>query len=71
MSLMLQNFLLFQLGWLSCVIGGASSSYHWVGVVVVAAIIAVHLVRACNIGNEIMLILIATLLAAISRNAST
>ncbi len=62
MSLMLQNFLLFQLGWLSCVIGGASSSYHWVGVVVVAAIIAVHLVRACNIGNEIMLILIATLL---------
>ncbi|MCF7981122.1 MAG: DUF2878 domain-containing protein [Pseudomonadales bacterium] len=62
MSLMIQNFILFQVGWLSCVIGGASSVYHWVGVTVVAAIVAVHLLRSCTIINEIMLILITTLL---------
>ena len=62
MSLMIQNFIFFQVGWLSCVIGGASSSYHWIGVAVVAAIIAVHLLRSYTIINEIMLILITTLL---------
>ena len=59
---MIQNFILFQVGWLSCVIGGASSSYHWIGVAVVAAIIAVHLLRSNMINSEIMLILITTLL---------
>ena len=62
MSLMIQNFILFQIGWLSCVMGGASSSYHWFGVAVVTAIIAVHLARSYTISNEIMLIVIATLL---------
>lgn len=62
MSLMLQNFILFQIGWLSCVIGGASSNYHWIGIAVVAAIIAIHLVRAETISNEFMLILITALL---------
>lgn len=62
MSLMLQNFILFQIGWLSCVIGGASSGYHWIGVAVVAAIVAIHLLRAYTISNEIMLIVITTLL---------
>jgi len=62
MSLMIQNFLLFQIGWLSCVMGGASSSYHWFGVAVVTAIVAVHLARSYTISNEIMLIVIATLL---------
>ena len=62
MSLMIQNFILFQIGWLSCVMGGASSSYHWFGVAVVTAIVAVHLARSYTISNEIMLIVIATLL---------
>jgi hypothetical protein len=61
MSLMIQNFILFQVGWLSCVIGGASSDYTWAGVAVVAAIVAVHLVRADNIRNEIMLIAITAI----------
>jgi hypothetical protein len=59
---MLQNFILFQIGWFSCVIGGASSTYHWAGVVVVAAIVAAHLLRAGNSGNEIKLMLVTTLL---------
>ena len=62
MSLMLQNFILFQLGWLSCVIGGASSSYHWIGVAVVAAIVAIHLLRAYSISNEISLIVVTAVL---------
>ena len=62
MSLMIQNFILFQIGWLSCVMGGASSSYHWFGVAVVTAIVAVHLARSYTVSNEIMLIVIATLL---------
>ncbi len=62
MSLMLQNFILFQVGWFSCVIGGASSDYHWVGVAVVTAIIVVHLVRANNTRNEMLLIAITTIL---------
>lgn len=59
---MLQNFLLFQIGWFSCVIGGASSDYYLAGVVVVAAIIALHLVRASNVRDEITLIVITTML---------
>jgi len=58
MSLMLQNFILFQVGWFTCVIGGASRDYYWAGVVVVAAIVVAHLLRAKNMRNEAMLILI-------------
>ena len=61
MPLMIQNFLLFQAGWLSCVIGGASLDYTWAGVVVVAAIVAVHLVRADSIRNEVILIAITAI----------
>lgn len=64
MSLMVQNFVLFQLGWFSCVLGGASSDYHWLGVVVVFVIIAAHLARAHRISDEVMLILATTLLGA-------
>lgn len=62
MSLMLQNFILFQLGWFCCVIGGASSEYYWIGVVAVMVIIAIHLVRANNIQDEIVLIMATMLL---------
>ncbi len=62
MSLMIQNFILFQAGWLSCVLGGASRDYTWAGVVVVSAIVVVHLLRADNIRNEITLIVITTII---------
>lgn len=65
MSIMLQNFLLFQAGWLSCVIGGASRDYYWSGVIVVALFIAVHLVRASNYRREAMLILLTTVLGTL------
>ena len=62
MSLMLQNFILFQVGWFSCVIGGASNEYNWVGVAVVAAIIVVHMARAHDVRSETMLIIVTTML---------
>lgn len=62
MSLMLQNFILFQAAWFSCVIGGASTDYHWTGVAVVAIVVAVHLSRAHSVGHEAVLILLTTLL---------
>ena len=64
MSLMLQNFILFQAGWFACVIGGASSNYYWIGVVIVTAIVIVHLVRANNMRNEAMLILITMIVGS-------
>jgi hypothetical protein len=51
-----QNFILFQLGWLCCVMGGANANYSWAGVAVVAAIVAIHLYRAIEMRNEIILL---------------
>ena len=62
MSLMMQNFILFQLGWFCCVIGGASSRFYWIGVLAVAVIVAIHLLRASNRQDEIMLIIATTML---------
>lgn len=62
MSLMVQNFILFQVGWLACVLGGASADYNWVGVAVVAAVVALHLQRAGNRQHEMLLIGITMLL---------
>ena len=66
MSLMLQNFILFQIGWFSCVVGGASSEYYWIGVVAVMVIIAIHLARADNVQNEILLIMATLLLGMLA-----
>ena len=41
MSPALQNFVLFQAGWFSCVLGGASNDYSWAGVV--EGLIATHI----------------------------
>lgn len=62
MSLMMQNFLLFQLGWFSCVIGGSSPSYYWVGAAVVAVVITLHLMRAADTRDELFLIAITMVL---------
>lgn len=56
MRLVLQNFILFQIGWFACVLGGASD-YSWVGSLTVVAIIAVHLMHAKYVGPELRLIL--------------
>jgi hypothetical protein len=62
MSLMLQNFILFQFGWFACVFSGASRDYSWVAIVIVAIIVLIHLSRATDMRNEILLIMSTTAL---------
>lgn len=71
MSLMLKNFVLFQVGWFCCVIGGASSEYYWLGVVAVSIIIAIHLVKANNMQDEIVLIIATMMLGTAWDSALT
>ena len=59
MSLLVQNILLFQIGWFVCVLGGASE-YSFVALPTVLAIILIHLVRATNAAREVYLILLTT-----------
>ncbi|MGV6817228.1 MAG: DUF2878 domain-containing protein [Thiotrichales bacterium] len=52
---LLLNFLLFQIGWLVCVLVGATSS-HWAGPLFVAVVVAIHLNLATSIIQETKLI---------------
>jgi hypothetical protein len=58
------NFVLFQLGWMACVLGGAGQ-WHWAGTVLVALIVFFHLVHAQEPRKELYLILLAVLLGAL------
>ncbi len=58
---MLINFIAFQIAWFACVLGGAHG-WPWLGVVVTAAIIALHLYQATRPTLELKLILVSGLL---------
>lgn len=58
------NFVAFQIGWFSCVLG-AANGLPLIGPVVVLAIIALHLKKASQPTRELTLILLAGLLGAI------
>lgn len=58
---MLINFIAFQMAWFACVLGGAHG-WPWLGVVITAAIIALHLYRATRPTLELALILVSGLL---------
>ena len=49
------NFVLFQIGWFACVLG-AAKQMPWLGVIVVAAIIAWHLSKAKQAKPELILL---------------
>ena len=65
MPLIIQNFILFQIGWFSCVISGATPGYSLVGVIAVAIIVAVHLLRADDVSQEAILIVAAMLIGTL------
>ena len=65
MSHLVINFLLFQAGWFACVLGGAHG-YPWVGPVVVAVVIAVHLAFAWRPTREVLLALTAALMGLVA-----
>ena len=58
------NFVLFQIGWFACVLGGAGGA-PWVGVTTVAAIAGYHLWSANLPGREALLLAIAGAIGAI------
>ena len=65
MPLIIQNFILFQIGWFSCVLSGATPGYSWIGVVVVAIIVTLHLLRANDISRDASLVIAAMILGTL------
>ncbi|TNF98453.1 MAG: DUF2878 domain-containing protein [Gammaproteobacteria bacterium] len=55
MKITVVNFLLFQVGWLACVLSGAAGQ-PWIGTLIAAGIIGWHLWCATSVENEIKLI---------------
>lgn len=60
-QLIVGNFLVFQTGWLLCVLAGAGR-WHWAGSLLIAAIVALHLWRAKQLKAEFQLIALALLI---------
>ena len=58
---LLINFVAFQLGWFACVLGAANGR-PWMGPVVVATVVVMHLVRARRAAPELVLVLAAMVL---------
>jgi hypothetical protein len=57
-TILLANFILFQVGWFACVLGGAHGT-PWLGAGVALAIVAWHVGRAVRPRDEGILLLIA------------
>ena len=58
------NFLLFQLAWFACVLGGAHA-LPWLGPLVVFGIVIHHLAAAADARAEAVLLLVAGLIGAV------
>jgi len=59
LTLVVQNALLFQIGWFACVLT-ASNNLAWSGSLTAAALLLIHLWRAFNFKTEIMTIVLVT-----------
>lgn len=59
------NFILFQLGWFSCVLGAANGA-AWVGPLVVLAVVIIHLVLSLRPASELILIMSAILIGLVA-----
>jgi hypothetical protein len=58
------NVLLYQIGWFAAVLG-AARGWPWLGVAVLAAVVAVHLVRARTPARELALLTLAFAIGAV------
>lgn len=65
---MLANFVLFQIGWFACVLGGAHDR-PWFGTSIALAIVAWHVARAVRPRDELVLILISAGVGAVFDSA--
>jgi hypothetical protein len=57
------NFVLFQIGWFACVLGGAHGR-PWLGPAVALPIVGWHLARAARPGPELVLVVLAGAIGA-------
>ena len=71
MAHLIQNFILFQLGWFACVLGGAAPDYVWLGTGIVALIVFSHVLRAPIKAAEITLITLTVLVGTFWDSALT
>jgi hypothetical protein len=62
---MLANFILFQIGWFACVLGGANDR-PWLGTGIALAIVAWHLGRAPRPRAELILVLASAAVGAVA-----
>ncbi|MGB0847707.1 MAG: DUF2878 domain-containing protein [Thiolinea sp.] len=69
-TLIISNFVLFQLGWLACVLGGANQ-LPLAGSLVAATVIAIHIWRAGNPMAEIRLVISALIIGLIFESLLT
>jgi len=65
---LLVNFLMFQMAWFACVLGGAHQ-LPWVGPAMVAVVVAVHLGRVPDARAESALLVIAAVIGAVFDSA--
>lgn len=65
---MLSNFILFQIGWFACVLGGANDR-PWLGAGIALAIVAWHVGRARRPRDEAILVAIAAGIGAAADTA--
>ncbi len=63
MAVILINYVVFQIAWMAVVLSG-SGSWHWLGTALVIGIVAIHLSRASQPRDELILILAALLIGA-------
>lgn len=63
MHAMLINFVLFQIGWLACVLGGANG-LPWLGTLSALAIVAWHLWTSADWAAELRVVLAAVVIGA-------
>jgi hypothetical protein len=64
LSVIVANVLLYQIGWFAAVLG-AARGWPWLGVAVLAAVVAVHLVRARTPARELALLTLAFAIGAV------
>ena len=61
LALIVQNAILFQIGWFACVLS-AANNLAWLGSLAAAGILTIHLRRACDFITEMKMIALVTVI---------
>ncbi|CAA6821873.1 MAG: Unknown protein, partial [uncultured Thiotrichaceae bacterium] len=69
-NLLISNFVLFQIGWFACVLGGAYQA-PLIGSLVAAVIIGIHVIRAQEPAKEMRLVVVALVIGLLFESLLT